>query len=198
MSKLNLAELGHWLKVTQLVGGRAVFSLWEPAFPHASAAQMWKTPWISEGQETPPFTRRTSGVNRKLQWWQVSGSSQVSAFTRILLLFVHFLALDWDVSQDKIWVRCILLVSNISHFFMMYGCFLLGWSNSCRIIKLRLHFSLISTASFGSPAPALLSWDKLPPFDSLHCSTRVPLTLSLPLSLSLLSVTCFLPQRLFG
>lgn len=94
--------------------------------------------------------------------------------TSISPLCVHFLALDWNVSQDKIWVRSIWPVSNISHFYKMYGCFLLGQSNCCQIIKLCLHFSLIFTASFGAPAPTLLSWDKLLPFDSFHCLHPLP------------------------
>lgn len=55
MSKLNLAELGHWLKVTQLVGRRAVFYLWEPAFPHASYCTDVKDPMDLRGTGDTPF-----------------------------------------------------------------------------------------------------------------------------------------------
>lgn len=73
------------------------------------------------------------------------------------LHFFHFLALEWDISQDKIWIRSILVVSKILHFYKIYGCVLLGWKQCGRITRLCLHFSLILAASLGFPAPGLLS-----------------------------------------
>lgn len=97
-------------------------------------------------------------------------------FTNISPSFfsLHFLALEWDISQDKIWIRSILLVSNISHFYKIYGRVLLGWEQCWWITPLCLHFSLILAASLGSPAPWSPLPDKLLPFDSVHCAQCCP------------------------
>ena len=67
----------------------------------------------------------------------------------------HFLALEWNISQDKIWIKSTLLVSNISLFYKIYGHFLLDWEKCWWNIRLCLHFSLILAASLGSWS---LSW----------------------------------------
>lgn len=78
------------------------------------------------------------------------------------------------MSQDKIWTRSILLVSNISHFYKIYGRVLWGWKRCWWSTWLCLHFSLILAASLGSPAPWSPLPDKLLPGDSVHCAQFPP------------------------
>lgn len=148
-----------------------------------------KEPMISEGQATPSF--HTGG-----QWGELDAPvmAGVRAPARCLpppwaqeghaweknssSVFYFYLFIFWLWTGT--WVR---IRSGLDPFYWFLIFHISSWcidvfswagAMGCPIIKLCLHFSLTCTASFGSPAPTQLSWDKFLPFDPLHCPHDFP------------------------
>lgn len=88
-----------------------------------------------------------------------------------------------------------LLVSNISHFYMIYGVFSWAVTTPGGLSGFVYIFLLSQQHHCHLQLAGLPSLDKLP-FDSFHCAHNFP---SPPLCLlfSLLWVTWFLPEKLF-
>lgn len=196
MSQSNPFGAGSPIQGHKLINRRTTFYQWKPALSH----MLWHCPEVKDPDghggtgNTLLLHSGPAAVTSMLQPWRAAElqpriastegirgacvEEKSNSLTFIAPLLSHF-----------------LLVSNISHFYMIYGVFSWAGTTPGGLSGFVYIFLLSQQHHCHLQLAGLPSQDKLP-FDSFHSAHNFP-SPPLRLSFSLLWVTWFLPEKLF-